>query len=55
MLKPDYYSTSFLTVENKDPLPQITQTDIEFNKNNSLEIIWLIVPRCNNYHNYNIC
>ena len=44
VLKPDYYSTSFLTVENEVSLPEITQTDIEFNKNNSLEIIWFIVP-----------
>ena len=44
VLKPDYYSTSFLTVENEVSLPEITQKDIEFNKNNSLEIIWFIVP-----------
>jgi peptide/nickel transport system substrate-binding protein len=44
VLKPDYYSTSFFTVENEVPLPEITQKDIEFNKNNSFEIIWFIVP-----------
>jgi peptide/nickel transport system substrate-binding protein len=44
VLKPDYYSTSFLTVENEVSLPEITQKDIEFNKNNSFEIIWFIVP-----------
>lgn len=44
VLKPDYYSTSFLVVENKGVLPEINQKDIEFNKNNSFEWILLIVP-----------
>ena len=44
VLKPDYYSTSFLVVENKGVLPEINQNDIEFNENNSFEWIWLIVP-----------
>jgi len=44
VLKPDYYSTSFLVVENKGVLPEINQKNIEFNKNNPFEIIWLIVP-----------
>ncbi|MEX2192056.1 MAG: ABC transporter substrate-binding protein [Nitrosarchaeum sp.] len=44
VLKPDYYSTSFLVVENKGVLPETNQNDIEFNKNNSFEWIWLIVP-----------
>lgn len=44
VLKPDYYSTSFLVVENKEVLPEINQKNIEFNKNNSFEMIWLIVP-----------
>ncbi len=44
VLKPDYYSTSFLVVENKGVLPEINQKDIEFNKNNSFEVIWLIIP-----------
>ena len=44
VLKPDYYSTSFLVVENKGILPEINQKDTEFNKNNSFEVIWLIVP-----------
>lgn len=44
VLKPDYYSTSFLVVENKGVLPEIDQKNIEFNKNNSFEVIWLIVP-----------
>lgn len=44
VLKPDYYSTSFLVVENKGVLPEMDQSNIEFNKNNSFEWIWLIVP-----------
>lgn len=44
VLKPDYYSTSFLVVENKGELPEINQKNIEFNKNDSFEVIWLIVP-----------
>jgi len=44
VLKPDYYSTSFLVVKNKGILPEINQNNIEFNKNNSFEPIWLIVP-----------
>ena len=43
VLKPDYYSTSFLVVENKVVLPKMDQ-NIEFNKNNSFEWIWLIIP-----------
>ena len=44
VLKPDYYSTSFLIVKNKVGLSEMDQKDIEFNKNNSFENIWLIVP-----------
>jgi len=44
VLKPDYYSTSFLTVENNTSLPQISQTNINFDKNNTVEIIWFLVP-----------
>lgn len=44
VLKPDYYSTSFLIVENKVVLSEINQNNIEFNKNNSFEWIWVIVP-----------
>jgi len=44
VLKPDYYSTSFLVVKNKGVLPEIEQTNIEFNKNNSFEWTWLIMP-----------
>jgi peptide/nickel transport system substrate-binding protein len=44
VLKPDYYSTSFLTVKNKTSLPQISQTNINFDKNKAIEIIWFTVP-----------
>ena len=44
VLKPDYYSTSFLVVENNVTLPEIEQTNIKFNKSNSFELIWLSIP-----------
>jgi peptide/nickel transport system substrate-binding protein len=44
VLKPDYYSTSFLVVKNKVVLSEINQNNIEFDKNNSFEWIWVIVP-----------
>jgi len=44
VLKPDYYTTSFLVVENKVVLSEINQNNIEFDKNNSFEWIWVIVP-----------
>jgi len=43
VLKPDYYSTSFLVVKNKEMPPEINQDNIEFNKNNYFEEIWLVV------------
>lgn len=44
VLKPDYYSTSFLVVKNKVVLSEINQNNIEFDKNNSFEWVWVIVP-----------
>lgn len=44
VLKPDYYTTSFLAVESKVVLSEINQNNIEFDKNNSFEWIWIIVP-----------
>jgi len=44
VLKPDYYTTSFLVVENKVVLSEINQNSIEFDKNNSFEWIWIIIP-----------
>ena len=44
VLKPDYYTTSFLVVKNKVVLSEINQNNIEFDKNNSFEWIWIIVP-----------
>jgi peptide/nickel transport system substrate-binding protein len=43
VLKPDYYSTGFLVVKNKDTLPEINQVNIEFNRKDNFEAIWLIV------------
>lgn len=44
VLKPDHYTTSFLVVENKVVLSEINQNNMEFDKNNSFEWIWIIVP-----------
>ncbi len=44
VLKPDYYSSSFLIVENNTELPELNQKEIEFNQNDSFEFVWLIVP-----------
>jgi peptide/nickel transport system substrate-binding protein len=44
VLKPDYYTTSFLVVENKSTLPEMKQNNVEFNKEKSFEWIWLIAP-----------
>jgi peptide/nickel transport system substrate-binding protein len=44
VLKPDYYSSSFLIVENNVKLPELNQKNVEFNQNDSFELAWLIVP-----------
>jgi len=44
VLKPDYYSTSFLMVENNGELPDLNQDNIEYVQNNSSEFAWLLVP-----------
>ena len=44
VLKPDYYSTSFLIVENNGVLPELNYDDTEFNQNDSFEWVLLIVP-----------
>ncbi len=43
VLKPDYYSSSFLIVENNVELPELDQKDVEFNQNDSFELAWLTV------------
>jgi peptide/nickel transport system substrate-binding protein len=43
VLKPDYYSTSFLMVENNGELPDLNQDNIEYDQNNSSEFTWLLV------------
>ncbi|MBS3926275.1 MAG: ABC transporter substrate-binding protein [Nitrosarchaeum sp.] len=42
VLKPDYYSSSFLIVENNGELPDLNQDNIEYNQNNSFEFAWLL-------------
>ncbi len=44
VLKPDYYSSSFLIVENNGELPKRNQDNIEYNQNNSFEFTWIFVP-----------
>jgi peptide/nickel transport system substrate-binding protein len=43
VLKPDYYSTGFLVVKNKDTLPEINQVNVEFNRKDNFEAMWLII------------
>lgn len=43
VLKPDYYSTSFLILDSNVTIPKMDQDNIEFNKNNSFEPIWIIL------------
>jgi peptide/nickel transport system substrate-binding protein len=43
VLKPDYYSTSLLVMENEGILPEIKQNEAEFSKNNSFEWMWPII------------
>lgn len=44
VLKPDYYSTSFLVVKSNETLPEMKQKDLEFSKDNSFEWIWFGMP-----------
>ncbi|MBS3922538.1 MAG: ABC transporter substrate-binding protein [Nitrosarchaeum sp.] len=44
VLKPDYYSSSFLIVENNGELPVLNQDNIEYNQNNSFEFAWVLIP-----------
>lgn len=43
VLKPDYYFTSFLVVENKVIVPQVNYKNIEFNENMSFESVWIVI------------
>lgn len=43
VLKPDYYSSSFLIVENNVALPELDQNDVKFNQNDSFELAWFAV------------
>ena len=44
VLKPDFYSTSFLVTENKETLPEVDQSEIKFDKYNANQIAWIIIP-----------
>ncbi len=43
VLKPDFYSTSFLVSENQNQLPTIMEEDIQFQEKDQLEF-WIIIP-----------
>jgi peptide/nickel transport system substrate-binding protein len=43
VLKPDYYSKSFLVTEAETQLPKITQENLEFNKTEHLDIWWILL------------
>jgi peptide/nickel transport system substrate-binding protein len=43
VLKPDYFSTSFLVTETENDLPSINQDNIKFNEYDLKEVIWLIL------------
>ena len=43
VLKPDFYSTSFLVVDSQDELPEITHDDIQF-KEDEEAALWLVIP-----------
>ena len=43
VLKPDFYSTSFLVVDSQDRLPEITHDDIQF-KEDEEAALWLVIP-----------
>ena len=43
VLKPDFYSTSFLVTDDENQLPKITQDEIQFTKNEGVSF-WFILP-----------
>lgn len=44
VLKPDFYSTSFLVTKNKETLPEVDQSEIKFDRYNVNQIAWIIIP-----------
>ncbi|MDH3502647.1 MAG: ABC transporter substrate-binding protein, partial [Nitrosopumilus sp.] len=43
VLKPDYYSASFLVTENNEKLPEINYDIIEFDQYIAKDITWILV------------
>jgi peptide/nickel transport system substrate-binding protein len=43
VLKPDFYSTSFLVTDSQNQLPEIAQDEIEFRESEETSL-WLIIP-----------
>ena len=43
VLKPDFYSSSFLVTNNDEQLPSISQNEITFNENEEW-VLWIIIP-----------
>jgi peptide/nickel transport system substrate-binding protein len=43
VLKPDFYSTSFLVTDNQDRLPEITKTEIQFIQEQQI-VFWILIP-----------
>ena len=43
VLKPDFYSTSFLVTANQDRLPEITKTEIQFIQEQQI-VFWILIP-----------
>jgi peptide/nickel transport system substrate-binding protein len=43
VLKPDFYSTSFLVTDSQNQLPEIAQDEIEFRESEETAL-WLIIP-----------
>ena len=43
VLKPDFYSTSFLVTENQEKLPEISQTNMQFIQEEQI-VLWIVIP-----------
>ncbi|MFZ8922976.1 MAG: ABC transporter substrate-binding protein [Nitrosopumilaceae archaeon] len=43
VLKPDFYSTSFLVTDNQDSLPEITQSKMQFIQEEQI-VLWIVIP-----------
>ncbi|MFZ9006557.1 MAG: ABC transporter substrate-binding protein [Nitrosopumilaceae archaeon] len=43
VLKPDFYSTSFLVTDNQNNLPEITQSKMQFIQEEQI-VLWIVIP-----------